>query len=70
MSNSETARDPHAKMRFRQIENRGILKDGRVITTVRTYPNGADIKEYRRLDTAFVRAFGTENSQTIGTPFA
>lgn len=69
MSNSETARDPHAKMRFRQIENRGVLEDGRVITTIRSYPNGADIKEYRRLDAEFVRAFGVRNSKTIGTPF-
>lgn len=70
MSNSETARDPHAKMRFRQIENRGVLKDGRVITTIRTYPNGADIKEYRRIDSEFRDAFGNDNSKTIGTPVA
>ena len=60
--------NPHAKMRFKRIETRAVLPDGRTISSSRSYPNGVGYDAYRRIDQANVRAFGSRTSKTIGTP--
>lgn len=54
---------------FSQITTIGKLPDGRIIDRTISYPKGADYNEYLRLDDALVRAFGSINSRTVGTPF-
>lgn len=54
---------------FSQITTIGKLPDGRIIDRTIFYPKGADYNEYLRLDDALVRAFGSLNCRTVGTPF-
>lgn len=56
------------EMVFSRIETRGVLPDGRVITSWNTFPRGVGYDVYRQMERALVRAFGNEGSRTVGTP--
>lgn len=58
--------DPYAHRRFRRIETRAVLPDGRVRTSWRSYPLGVGKDVYDRIDAALVRAYGSVNSRTTG----
>lgn len=55
--------------RFRSIETSAVMTDGRLITAHYVWPLGVGLDVYRRIDTALVRAHGTEGTRTVGTPF-
>jgi hypothetical protein len=59
--------DPYAHRRFRRIETRATLPDGRVRTSWNSYPLGVGKDVYDRIDAALVRAYGNENCRTTGT---
>lgn len=54
--------------RFSVIETRATLRDGRQISSWKSYPQGVGLTEYRRADAEAVRAFGSDGTMTIGTP--
>ncbi len=60
--------NPHSNMIFRRIETRGILPDGRIITSWNSYPKGAGKDVYDRIVDAHMRAFGVQGSRIVGTP--
>jgi hypothetical protein len=54
-------------LKFKHIETEAMLRGRKIISTY-SYRTPVDIYEYRRIDRALVRAFGCENTRTIGTP--
>lgn len=61
--------DPYAHRRFRRIETRAVLPDGRVRTSSYSYPLGVGKDVYDHIDAGLVRAFGNENCRTTGVFF-
>lgn len=59
--------EPVSRRLFSLIETRAVLPDGRVRTDRHSYPHGATYAEYRRIDEALVRSYGSEGSRTVGT---
>jgi len=59
--------DPYAHRRFRRIETRAVLPDGRVRTSWNSYPLGVGKDVYDRIDRALVRAYGNDSCRTTGT---
>ena len=55
-----------AEARLKVIETRAVLPDGRVVTSYRSKPSGYTIAEYRKIDAALVRAFGSKDSYVSG----
>ena len=67
-------REPNTKyviavdqLKFKRIETEAMLR-GQKITSSYSYAKPVGIDEYRRIDAALVRAFGSKDSRTIGTP--
>ena len=60
--------------KFTHIETQAVIrhhsgdrsKDRKIIRSI-SYPAGVDKHEYDRADRELVRAFGNDNSRTIGT---
>jgi hypothetical protein len=61
--------DPYAHRRFRRIETRAVLPDGRVRTSSYSYPLGVGKDVYDAIDRALVRAYGNDSCRTTGTFF-
>jgi len=59
--------DPYAHRRFRRIETRAVLPDGRVRTGWYSYPLGVGKDVFDRIDRALVRAYGNDSCRTTGT---
>ena len=55
----------HKEM-FVKVETFARLR-GRLITSVISAPRGISYERYLEIDRSLVRAFGNENSRTIGT---
>lgn len=59
--------DPFANMRFARIETRGVMPNGKIVTSWRSYPLGVGKGEYDRINADMVRLYGN-GVRVVGTP--
>lgn len=55
------------RLTFSRIVTEAELRGKKIISTY-SFHKPVNIDEYRRIDRALVRAYGSENSRTIGVP--
>ena len=56
------------EQKFKKIETKAIMSDGRIIHNSKSFPEGVGIDIYRKMDDDLVKAFGP-TSITRGTYF-